>query len=499
MEEYNNLIDELDKILNELSSIEDITQKRDFFTHNLSIFLKFKDSLNVILRLYQFKESGNDVQNKYSNKLENIIAGLLQHHFLFVDLNPFEYFMSNLLDTLSFNEGKFAFNLQYETNIPKIEIAVEYMKTRTHYLEILEANSYFKRQDLNENSAITYSSTTYEKSMIGHALMQIKNTFLNMTREEIVRLLQCLDFSNFFSEPFAKSGETIGFYDRNLINQYTDTILKLKSIFIPDKLENDPFIQAMWNGKIKDPKTLQSILKNISMNGLDILSRYSSENTPIPFIIFLANHFKEVNCSDQDIAIIINEILNKGLSLSQVAAFLADINIPQDNFELLDSEYSQIYPWLLEGNVFQTLMSKEKIIESGKDPYLPAEYYIKKLNSANVSSLDEHFVQNLITLLHSDYYTEDEKKALVDGLKENNLYSPYISTETITFSDADLPETIHENILRSYYSGQIIPLNVATSLINQFISTSTNIPHSKKILEACVQSIISNSLAKKRN
>lgn len=84
-------------------------------------------------------------------------------------------------------------------------------------------------------------------------------------------------------------------------------------------------------------------------------------------------------------------------------------------------------------------------------------------------------------------------------MKENNLYSPYISTETITFSDADLPETLYENVLQSYYSGQIIPLNVATSLINQFIGTSTNIPHSKKILEACVQSIISNSLAEKRN
>ena len=213
----------------------------------------------------------------------------------------------------------------------------------------------------------------------------------------------------------------------------------------------------------------------------------------------MANHFEEVNYSAQNIAIIISEILDKGLSSYQIATLLADIDIPQDTLDLLDSKHSQRYPWLLEGTVFQTLKSKEKIIESGKAPYLPAEYYIKKLNSANASSLDEHFVQNLITLLHSDYYTEDEKKALADALQKNNLYSPYISTEAITFSDTDSPETIHENILRSYYSGQIIPLNVATSLINQFISTSTNIPRSKKILEACVQSIISHSLADKRN
>lgn len=81
------------------------------------------------------------------------------------------------------------------------------------------------------------------------------------------------------------------------------------------------------------------------------------------------------------------------------------------------------------------------------------------------------------------------------------MYSPYICNETITFSDTDSPEAVYEKILRSYYSGQIIPLNVATSLINQFISgaPSANIAHPKKILEACVQSIISHSLADKRN
>jgi len=306
MEDYNSLIDKLDAVLNTLSSIKDINQKRKFFKNNLSLFINFKDSLDIILRLYQFKEKGNDIQNQYSDKLENIIALLFQHHFLFVDQEYFEYFMYDLLYKLNFNERNFAFNLQYETNIPKIEIAVQYVgTTRAHYLQILKENSYFKGQGLNESEALSYSSSTYEKSMIGHALMQIKNTFLNMTKEDIVELLQCLDFSAFFSELFAKSGESISFYDRNLINQYTDTILKLKSIFIPDKHANDPFIQAMWNGKITDTKTLQSILKNVSLSGLITLSGYYTANPTDSFLIFLANHFKEVSYSDKNIAIII--------------------------------------------------------------------------------------------------------------------------------------------------------------------------------------------------
>ena len=68
MEDYNNLIDELHTVLNTLSSITDSNQKREFFQNNLSLFINFKDSLDIILRLYQFKEVGNDVQNEYSNK-----------------------------------------------------------------------------------------------------------------------------------------------------------------------------------------------------------------------------------------------------------------------------------------------------------------------------------------------------------------------------------------------------------------------------------------------
>lgn len=501
MEEYNNLIDELNKVLNKLSSITDLESQIAFFQENSSLFIKFKYSLNTILTLYHFKEKGNPKQNTFSDKLQYIITLLLQHGSFLKDIPQFEYFISTLLDSLGFSEGKFAFKLQYETDFSNAEIAIEYIKTRMSYLKLLYSNAYFEGQDFNNPSALQYKATKYEENVIGHALMQIQKTFLNMKKEDIIRLLQCIDFSDFFSELFAKSKGKIDFYDSNLIYQYTNTILKLKSIFIPSELENDPFIQAMWNGNIKDPQTLQSIFKNISLDGLLTLSGYYNTETEIPFLVFLADHFKEVNYSNQNIAIILVEILNKGISSYQIAELLADIDIPENLREFLDSKHAKKYPYLLEGAVFDTLKSREEIIESGKRPFLPAEYYIKKLNSNSFSSVDEHFVQNLITLLHSDYYTEDEKKALTNTLKENNLYSPYISTETITFSDTDSPQTVYHNILRSYYSGQIIPLNVATSLINDFISgsISNDITQRKKVLEACVQSIISHTLAEKRN
>lgn len=473
--ENNNLIDELYTVSNELSNMSDPDNKTLYFQANSSLFIQFKNSLATLLRQYHFKVIGDSEQNNYSDKFQKIIAILLEHGTFLNSIPQFEYFISNLLDSLSFSEGSFAIKLQFSNDFSNIQTAIEYLNTRKRFLEHLSSINYFEGQDLNNPSALNYKDNKYEENIIGHALMWIQKNFLNMEREDIVRLLECLDFSDFLSELFSKPENPMDFFDTNLIYQYTNTILKLKSIFEPNQLANDPFIQAMWNGKIKDPKTLQRIFTNISLHGLIELSGYASTDAPIPFITFLADHFKEVNYSNENISKILNEVLNKDLNSYAIAEFLASINLPQDLLEFQNSEYAQRYPWLLEGAVFRTLKDNEKTIESGKRPFLPAEYYIKRLNLAKFSSVDENFVQNLITLLHSDYYTEDEKKALTNALKENDLYSTYISNEKITFSDTDSPQTIYQNILTSYYSGQIIPLNVATSHINDFISNSISV------------------------
>ena len=500
MNEYEEIIISINNILNTASSLGSKELQQEFLLQNADILQNFKNSLIVILRLYQFKENGNITQNDISDKLKDVISMLLEQKSLFENLPQFEYFVSELLDGLNYNENKYAFNLQYETNMDNVQTAIEYLQTRAEYLSILENNGYFQDNSLNGSTALSYRSSKYEENMLGHALIKIKNNFFTVKKEDIIKILRCIDNSDFFDKLIQKSDKQMDFYDKNLIFQYTDTILKLKSIFTPETVKDDKFVQAMWYGKIKDSKTIQSIVKNISLDTLAILLDLPSENTQSPFLFDLANHFKQLNYSDQKIAILINEVLNKGLSSHEVAKALAKIDIPKDFAEFMDSEHSKEYSWLLEGTVFQTLKEVEKDIEDAKSPFLPAEYYIKKLDVVRSSpNIDKHFVQNLITLLHSDYYTENEKMALTQALKKNDLYSPYITDEKVTFDKNDSNLTTYQKIIQAYFSGQVIPLDNSTSIINQLITKPEceNATLNKKILEACVQSVISNQLAEK--
>lgn len=500
MEEFADIINRINMVLNTINSAETETEKRKIFEANLDVFTDFQLSLDTILRLYQFKEDGDITQNDISDRLKNVVTLLLKNGFLFEQHSQFQYLESSLLDALSYNENKFAFNLQYENNGNKAKTAIEYLETRKSYFDILDENDNFKGQSLNESSAINYRSNTYEKNMLGHALMQIKDNFLNMSQEDIVKIIHSIDGSGVFEELLQKSPEQMNFYDKNLISQYAETVLKLKSIFTPEMMKDDVFVQAMWNGKIQDPKTLQAITKNISIDSLDSLLAFSNADSQIPYLINLSEHFRQVGFSDKNIALLISEILDKGISPFEIAALLARIDTPKDLTEFANSEHSQEFSWLLEGPVFQTLKDSEKSIEDARYPYLPAEYYTKKLDVIKGSGADQHFIQNLLTLLHSDFYTDEEKSNLTASLKKNGYYYPIISDEEVTFAENDTPITTYKKALGAYYSGQVIPLNVATSLLNKLITlpklTSDQLINTK-LLEACVQSVVSNQLAEK--
>lgn len=466
MEEYNDLISRINDILNTITSTENTTEKSKIFENNLTLFIDFKNSLNTILRLFQFKENGDITQNGISDKLKNIIGMLLQNKTLFENQPQFEYFASELLDSLSYNENRFAYNLQYETNMGKVETAIEYLQTRTDYLTILEENNYFQGETLNTSSALSYRSSKYEENMLGHALIQIKNNFLNMKKEDIIRIIQCIDNSDFFEKLIQKTDKQMDFYDKNLVFQYTDTILKLKSIFTPENIKDDKFVQAMWSGKIKNPKTLQSIISNVSIDNIDSLLVSSSEKPQNSFLLDLVNHFKEVDFSDKNIALVINEILSRDNLPYEVATLLAKIDVPNNFSEFMDSEHFEEFSWLSEGTAFQTLKKSEKAIEDARRPYLPAEYYIKKLDSH--TDINPHFIDNLITLLDTDFFSEEEKESIKQCFDRNNL---------------------------SCEQYPIPSIEDAQNTLNDFLTNKT--PLAKPTLQACVKSIISSTLASK--
>lgn len=493
MEEYIELIKRTSNILDTAETIEDKTQRQDFLKENLFIFKEFKNSLHLVLREYQFKDGNDSNQNEIVDLVKGNIVRLIRFKDIFEIGTEYEYFESDLIDALSWNENKYAFNLQFESDIGKIQSALEYLQDREEYVQALKENNLFEGQDITEASAKKYVSNEFEQNMYGHILMQIKNNFLNIPKEQIVEIIKHIDNSLFFKDLISKDSKKMNFYEKNLMYQYSETILKMKSIFTPDLLKDDIVIQQMWDGKIDDNKTLKNILANISVKSFMDISGYDDTKTENGFITELSEHFKGVNLSEKNFALIMKNIFDSQSISYEVARFLAQIDIPNDYNEFLDSEYAQEFEWLTDFNTFDSLKKSEKIIEEAQRPFLPPEYYIKKLNKLQgIENINSHFVENLITLLHSDYYSQEEKNQLIIALKRNGLYSEYISEETIVFEEKDSQEETQLKVKQAYYSGQIIPLDIAQKLLNEDLAHKTQVD--KEVLQGCVQSVICNML-----
>ena len=377
MEEYIELIRKTSNILDTAEAIEDKTQKQAFLKENLSVFNEFKNSLHLILRKYHFKDRNDNNQNEIVDLVKDNIVGLIKLKDIFEIGTEYEYFESDLIKALSWNENKYAFNLQYETDIGKIESALEYLQDREEYVQAIKDNDLFEGQTITETTAKKYVSNEFEQNLYGHLLMQIKNNFLNIPKEQIVEIIELIDQSSFFKDLILKDSKDMNFYEKNLMYQYSETILKMKSIFTPDILKDDIVIQQMWNGKIEDNKTLKNILANISVKSFMDISEYDDIKTEKGFIMELSEHFKGVNLSDKNFALIMKNIFDSQSISYEVAKFLAQIDIPNDYNEFLDSEYAQKFEWLTDFNTFDSLKKSEKIIEEAQRPFLPTEYYIK--------------------------------------------------------------------------------------------------------------------------
>jgi len=459
MENYDNLIKEINTILDTAESIENTNEKFDYLNNNCTVFEEFIDSITLILMQYQFKEN--------SNSFKTVMTKLLALNGFFENIPHLKYYKSNLLDALNRSESKFAFRLQYEKNMSQVECALEYLQDRSEYVSVLKENKFFEGQPLNEGSARDYVSNNYEQNMYGHALIQLKENFLTLPREKVIELVQLIDNSPFWDELISKNSKNMNFFENNLLFQYCDSVIRMKSIFTPDKLKDDRIINAMWSGKIHDSKTLKCILESLSANSFATLLGEIQSEDKNGFFIELANHFENVNMSTSNISIIMKSLLEKGNLSYESATLLAKIDVPADYYDFLDSQHAQKFPWLTDANTFLALKNNEKSIEDARSPFLPAEYYIQKIQRIDsCPNINSHFVGNLLKLMHTDYYTPEENQSIKNSLENAGLWN-------------------QEEFDRC---NELIALDEVKQILNNDLSGSQ--PLDKSRLQQCVQSMI---------
>lgn len=196
MEEYIELINRTDSIFTNSETIIDSTQKQSFLKKNISVFYDFKNSLNLILRKYQFQEKDNGYQNEIANIVKNNIVRLLKLKDLFEIDTEYEYFESDLIESLSYNENRYVFNLQYENDASKIKSALQYLQDRNEYIRATRESKLFEEPNINGATAKKYISNEFAKFL---AKIDVPNDYEEFLESEHSKQFEWLTDFNIFN------------------------------------------------------------------------------------------------------------------------------------------------------------------------------------------------------------------------------------------------------------------------------------------------------------
>ena len=509
MDNYEEIISNVVRVLGELNNIEAKLDKISYIKQNSDIFRNFIDKIRLILRKYQFQEVGNDEQNEKSEQLNKILCIILESNDIGEKTDEFEFIKSDILDELSLRESFYASDLQilykYNDNIPRIKIALQYMQKRANYIEIINNNTFYNSEEFTKESAQAYINNNFEERLIGNALKSIVSFPLKVPRNDIIELIKYIDLSGIIPKIIGKDMESLSFFDKDLINQYCESILKLKSIFTPKEIQNDCLVQQFWNGNIKKTEFIENIVKNISLNNFFRMI-LSDKETKESLIFNVVEHFKSLNFSDKNIQTIVRIILDNA-NLTEIARFLTEIDIPDNAESFLHSKLKKEYSWI-NTDIIDLAKDKEKNIENGQNLFLPASYYIKKLNGThNLEEIPDSFFNNLRIVLNTDFFLENEKEQIRENLKKigKDLTFGFQTEEKVMFDEKDSAEDICNKTMKAYFNGQTIPIEISKRIIKEFLKGEPENPtiiinsreFSKTLLMACIQSITNSLLAEK--
>ena len=524
MDKDIELIKKVDSVLSTAYNIVDIEHREIFLKEKLSVFDDFYEKIYSILGKYQYKEKNNEEQNQIADIVKNNIIRILNlHDILNVNVEKkdwtveckYEDFLKDLLNAFINMENKYVEGLRYnlrnkreikQKDIEDFESVLEYLNTKNEYIRVIKENNLHKFYEdecgygSNNDYIIKFFNHTNDMFVFNCFLELVKANFMNLTKEQGIELLTILQNSEFLKdfnfEDLNRLSTGIRSSKCNILYSYSNDILEIKSNLMQNSLKDDIVLKQFWEGNFEEEEIIKDILDNISINSLMTISEYDSRTSEKGFIRELSEHFKNLNLSNRSIALILNKILEKDINTYEVARFLAQIDITDNYDDFKNSEYAKDFEWLLSYNVFKNLIESEQQIEDAYNPFLPAEYYIKKLDKlGDCQNVSEHFVENLITLLHTDYYSEEEKWKLRDALKHNGLYNEYITNEQIEFYENDTIEDTFLKVKQAFYSGQIIPIGIAKKILNEELDGKIQID--KELLKGCIQSIICNTLKEK--
>lgn len=476
-------------LIETIENAENEQKKEELFDQNFEQFIQFYFDIDSQISQYQYKNLKDERQCEKSDEFFSIVKWIIQNDKLFLRNENFGHIPNEIIRKYGNKEKYHAFSIMNNGSIDRINSERDHFSKRDEIEELLK-----NKKDLsNAQKEYLNGHLIYYQYYFGHALPYLDTHFTEVPEEEIIKIIKEIEESHMLDDIITSENKKLEFEDgSNLAFQYITFVLKVKSIFKPQEVCNDNIIQSFWNGKIKNLQIINYLFSHNNNKDLkerkgikagqvidyDEVFKYLLEQegwNGKDFYIELLNHFNRVGISQENIDEILKSIIPI-IGVYDAAEFLNNID-----------QWPQIKN---NSYLMELLKNEEKRITEGSTIDIPFSYALK-----NIANMSEEMKQNLITLVHSNFYKEEEKRILIEKLKQHGIIHDISEEKQIKFEENDtLEETISKAKL-SYENRQVMPIDVAKKILK--LHSKKELSLDEELLKPCVVSIISNFLKQK--
>lgn len=472
-----------------IENAENEQKKEELFNQNFEQFIEFYFDIDSQISQYQYKNLKDEKQCEKSDNFFYIVKWIIQNDKLFLRNENFGHIPNEIIRKYGNKEKNHAFSIMNNGSIDRINSERDHFSKRDEIEELLK-----NKKDLsNAQKKYLNGHLIYYQYYFGHALPYLDTHFTEVPEEEILKIIKEIEESHMLDDIITSENKKLEFEDgSNLAFQYITFVLKVKSIFKPQEVCNDNIIQSFWNGKIKNLQIINYLFSQNNNKDLkerkgikagqvidyDEVFKYLLEQegwNGRDFYIELLNHFNRVGISQENIDEILKSIIPI-IGVYDAAEFLNNID-----------QWPQIKN---NSYLMELLKNEEKRIVEGGSIDIPFSYVLK-----NITNMSEEMKQNIITLVHSNYYTEEEKRILIDELKKHGIIHDINEEEQIKFEENDAVEETVSNAKLAFENRQVMPIDVAKKILK--LHSKKELSLDEELLKPCVVSIISNFLKQK--
>jgi hypothetical protein len=259
------IIDKIYDIFLQMNSINDSKKRMEILKAEMKVFEEFINSRERIFSQFCFKRSGESKkakeQNIYSEKLNQIIIFFINEEKFLGQYEETSIYVGMLIDTLNNSEkeyGRTQIGNNYQTDSYGLGIngVKEYFETRKQYIQTI--NTTLDMNDYTKECANNYKESQFEEVVLLGILKKMENHLMNYVYgiEQLDNLLNN-EISNIILQEYKTPLELL------LLKKYTDNFIKAVSIFRYDSLKNNPIINAVFHGQVKEKSFIEGIIKSL--------------------------------------------------------------------------------------------------------------------------------------------------------------------------------------------------------------------------------------------